>query len=40
MKNRLIYNFSETFLHIFLKIGSLLVFNVQNNFWKFEKKSP
>ena len=31
-ENRIIYNFSETFLRDFLKIGSLVVFNVQNNF--------
>ena len=37
---RIIYNFSESFLQNFLKIGSLVGFNVQNNFSKFEKNSP
>ena len=36
-ENRIIWNFSESFLHNFLKIGSLVGFNVQNNFSKFEK---
>ena len=39
-KNCIIWNFSELFLHNFLKIGSLIGFNVQNNFSKFEKNSP
>ena len=37
LENRRIWNFSETFLQNFLKIGSLVGFNVQNNFWKIEK---
>ena len=39
-ENRIIWNFSETFLQNFLKIGSLVDFNVQNNFWKIGKHSP
>ena len=39
-KNRIIGNFSESFLQNFLKIGSLVGFIVQNNFSKFEKNSP
>ena len=39
-ENRIIWNFSESFLQIFLKLGSLVGFNVQNNFSKFEKNSP
>ena len=36
-ESRIIGNFSESFLHNFLKICSLVGFNVQNNFSKFEK---
>ena len=36
-ENRIIGNFSESFLQNFLKIGSLVGFNAQNNFSKFEK---
>ena len=39
-ENRIIWNFSEAFLQNFFKIGSLIGFNVQNNFSKFEKNSP
>ena len=39
-ENRIIWNFSESFLQNFFKIGSLVGFNVQNNFSKFEKNSP
>ena len=39
-ENRIIWKFSESFLQNFLKIGSLVGFNVQNNFSKFEKNSP
>ena len=39
-ENRINWNFSESFLQNFLKIGSLVGFNVQNNFSKFEKNSP
>ena len=39
-ENRKIWNFSELFLQNFLNIGGLVGFNVQNNFWKFEKYSP
>ena len=39
-ENRIIGNFSESFLQKFLKIGSLVGFIVQNNFSKFEKNSP
>ena len=38
-ENRIIWNFSESFLQNFFKIGSLVGFNVQNNFSKFEKNS-
>ena len=34
-ENRIIWNFSKLFLQNFLKIGSLVGFNVQNNFSKF-----
>ena len=37
-ENRIIKNFSESFLQNFLKIGSSVGFIVQNNFSKFEKK--
>ena len=36
-ENRIIWNFSESFLQNFFKIGSLVGFNVQNDFSKFEK---
>ena len=39
-ENRIIWNFSESFLQNFLKIGSLVGFNVQSTFSKFEKNSP
>ena len=39
-ENRIIWNFPESFLQNFLKIGSLVSFNVQNSFSKFEKDSP
>ena len=39
-ENRIIGNFSESFLQNFLKIVSLVGFIVQNNFSKFEKKFP
>ena len=39
-ENRIIRNFSESFLQNFLKIGSLVGFIVQNNFSKFEKNLP
>ena len=39
-ENHIICNFSESFLQNFLKIGSLVGFNVQNNFSKFAKNSP
>ena len=39
-ENRIIWNFSESFLQNFLKIGSLVGFIVQNNFSKIEKNSP
>ena len=39
-ENRIIGNFSESFLQNFLKIGGMVGFNVQNNFSKFEKNSP
>ena len=38
-ENCIIWNFSESFLQNILKIGSLVGFNVQNNFSKFEKNS-
>ena len=36
-ENRIIWNFSEPFLQNFLKIGSLVGFNVQNNFQNLKK---
>ena len=39
-ENRVIKNFSESFLQNFLKIVSLVGFIVQNNFSKIEKNSP
>ena len=39
-ENRIIRNFSKSFLQIFLKIGKLVGFIVQNNFSKIEKNSP